>query len=77
MAAVVATLCYWPIGIALAIVLALLGVPLDALLTFGGALDRFAGMAAWWLIFFTPALVYAVLAFPWDQTRGFPSQRGK
>ena len=77
MAAVVATLCYWPIGIAIALVLALLGVPLDAFLTFGGVLNRYAGMAVWWLIVFAPALVYAALVFPWEQTRGFPSQRGK
>lgn len=75
MAAIVATLCYWPIGIAIVVVLAILGVPLDASITFGGALNRYAGMAAWWLMFFAPSLVYAALAFPWEQTRGFP--RGK
>lgn len=77
MAAIVATLCYWPIGIAIAVVFVLFGVPLDAFVTFGGALNRYAGMAAWWLIFFAPALLYAALVFPWDQTRGFPPQRGK
>lgn len=50
MAAIVATLCYWPIGIAIALLLALFGVP---------------------------ALVYAAPVFPWQQTRGFPSQRQK
>jgi len=77
MAAIVATLCYWPIGIAIALLLALLGLPLDAFVTFGGALNRYAGMAAWWLVFFAPALVYAALVLPWEQTRGFPSQNGK
>jgi hypothetical protein len=75
MAALVATLWCVPIGIAIALALALLGLPLDACLTFGGALNRYAGMAAWWLIFFALSLVYAALAFPWQQMRGFP--RGK
>jgi hypothetical protein len=75
MAAIVATLCCGPVGIAIALVLAVLGVPLDAFVTFGGALDRYAGLAAWWLIFFALSLVYAALAFPWEQMRGFP--RGK
>ena len=76
MAAIVATLCYWPMGIAIAVVLALFGVPLDAFLTFGGALNRYAGMAAWWFIVLAPALVYAAVMFPWEETRGFQS-RGK
>ena len=73
-AAIVATLCYWPVGIVIALVLALLGVPLDSFLSFGGALNRFVGMAAWWLIFFAPALVYAALVFPWEQAHGFPPE---
>ena len=77
MAAIVATLWYWPIGIAAAVVLGLFGVPLDELVTFGGALNRFTGMGAWWLIFFAPSLVYAALAFPWEQSHGFPSQSGE
>jgi hypothetical protein len=69
MAAVVATLCYWPLGVVIASLLATLGVPVDTLVSFGGALNRYAGMVAWWLIFFAPALLYAVLVFPWDQAR--------
>jgi hypothetical protein len=75
MAAIVATLCYFPIGIAIALALAWLGVPLDAWLTFGGAVNRYAGMALWWLVFFAPALAYAALVFPWEETRGFPPPR--
>jgi hypothetical protein len=67
MAAIVATLGYWPIGIAIALVLAALGVPLDAWLTFGGAFNRYAGMVLWWLVFFAPSLVYAALVFRWDE----------
>ena len=59
------------------IAVALFGVPVGAFVIFDGALDRYAGMAAWWLIFFGPALVYAAPVFPWQQTRGFPSQRQK
>lgn len=77
MATIVATLCYWHIGITIAVVLAAIGVPLDAFVSFGGAPNRYAEMAVWWLIFFAPALVYAALAFPWEQTRGFPPQRAK
>jgi hypothetical protein len=64
MAAIVATLCYWPLGLAIAAVLSVVGVPVDAFLTFGGALNRYAGMALWWLIVFAPALLYAALLFP-------------
>jgi hypothetical protein len=77
MAAIVATLCYWPVGIAAALVLGGLGVPLDAWLTFGGAFNRYAGMALWWLVVFAPALVYAAFVFPWDETRGFPPPPGR
>ena len=75
MAAIVSTLCCWPIGIAIALVLAMVGVPLDTCVTFGGALGRYAGMATWWLIFFALSLVYAALAFSWEQMRGFPRGR--
>ena len=73
MAAVVATICYWPVGIMVALALAAAGVSLDALLTFGGSLNRYVGMAVWWLVFFAPSLVYAAVVFPWEQTRGFSS----
>ncbi len=76
MAAIAATLCYGLIG-AVALVLAVLGVRLDTLLTFGGAFNRYAGMAAWWLVLFAAAFVYAALAFPWEQTLGFRRQRRK
>ena len=74
MAAIVATICFGPMGIAIASVCALLGVPVDALVTFGGALNHFTGIAVWWLMFFAPALVYTALVFPWEQTRGFSSR---
>ncbi len=76
MAAVVATLLYVPIGIALAVVLAVFGIPVDALATFGGALGTFSGLAVWWLIAFAAACVYAASVFPWrDPVPGGPGKR--
>jgi hypothetical protein len=69
-AAVIATMVYFPLGIALASGLALWGISPDELVTFGGAFNRIAGLLAWWLIVFAPTLVYAGLAFPWAETRG-------
>ena len=65
MAAVVATLLYWPLGIVLAVVFAIVGVPLEGLLTFGSRLGVFAGMLIWWLIGFAVALAYSACVFPW------------
>lgn len=60
MAAIVATLLYPPLGIVLWLLLGLLGVPLEAFVTFGGAIGLYAGMLAWWLVAFALALTYAV-----------------
>ena len=66
MAAIVATMLYPPVAIVLGLLLGLFGVPLDAVVTFGGATNTYAGMLAWWLVAFALALVYAAFAFPWD-----------
>ena len=66
MAAVVATMLYWPIGIAVAVVCALVGFPFSSLVTFGGSLGNFGGMLAWWLVVFGLTLPYAAVMFPWD-----------
>ena len=66
MTAVVATMLYWPIGIGLAVICALIGFPFKSLVTFGGALGSFAGMMAWWLAVFVLTLPYAAVMFPWD-----------
>lgn len=65
MAAIVATLLCLPIG-ALVALLAFLAfdVPLLGFLTFGGALNVFAGLLAWWMVAFLAALLYAVFAMP-------------
>ena len=65
MGAIVATLAYFPLGIGLALVLALLGIPLGAVLTFGGTFNTWLGLFAWWLLFFVGASIYAACAFPW------------
>ena len=71
MAAIVATLLYWPLGLVAALALYLAAIPFEAFLTFGGALNRPSGMLAWWLIVFVVALVYAAIVFPWDMRQDF------
>jgi len=66
MTVIVATMLYWPIGIGLAVVCALIGVPFKSLVTFGGSLETVAGMLAWWLIVLAATLPYAAVMFPWD-----------
>jgi hypothetical protein len=73
MGAIVATLLYCPVGLALVLVLALFGVSFGAVVTFGGALNTLAGLFAWWLLVFAGACVYAALAFPWgDKALAWP-----
>lgn len=60
MAAIVATLMYLPVGAILALsAFAVLGISLDAFLTFGRALNGFQGLLAWWALGFLAALPYA------------------
>ena len=62
--AIVATLVYFPAAVAVACVLTLFGVPVENLVTFGGALDTLFGLFAWWLLAFVGACIYAARAFP-------------
>lgn len=64
-AIVVATILYVPAGLVLAVVLTPFGISLQALATFGGRLELFPGLVAWWLIVLVPALVYTAFMFPW------------
>lgn len=73
MAAVVATLAYFPLGFVLIVVFRVAGVGFDALISFGGALPMMLGLLAWWLLFFAAALVYAAVLFAWA---GPPPRRG-
>lgn len=75
MAAIVATLVYFPLGLALALALRIAGVSVHAWLTFGGALHAFLGLVAWWLLFFVASCVYAACFFPWDEkVLGWPKR---
>ena len=69
MAAVVATLAYFPLGIAVGLTLYAFDVPPDTVLTFGGALNTIFGLVAWWLVVFIIACTYAACAFPWEMRR--------
>jgi hypothetical protein len=65
MAAIVATLLCVPAGALLALLAyVFLDVPVQRLLTFGGALHAFAGLLAWWTVAFVAAVVYAGFAMP-------------
>ena len=76
MTAVVATMLYWPIGIGLAVICALVGFPFNSMVTFGGYLGIVAGMLAWWLVVFVATLPYAAVMFPWDaKVDGFRASR--
>lgn len=70
MAGVVTTALYVPVLAALAFAIKLFGVPLHAVLTFGGSLGVAAGLAAWWAILFIPAVAYSAWMMPW---RGKPN----
>ena len=63
MAALVATMAYFPLGLALIWVLHLGGVGFETLISFGGALPVLIGLMVWWMLFFAAALVYAVFVF--------------
>lgn len=73
MAAIVASLLYWPAAVVVAFVCTLIGVPAEGLATFGGTLGMFAGMVAWWFVAFALVLPYVACVFPWGaKTDGFP-----
>ena len=67
MAAIVATLVYWPVGIALLLLLKLLGISFEAVVTFGGLFNTLFGLFVWWLLAFAGSCIYAAYAFPWGE----------
>lgn len=77
MAAIVATMLYWPLGLIVVVLFSLLGFSPDTFITFDGHLNRYVGLVAWWLVAFAAALIYAALAFPWAQTHGFDARVGR
>ena len=76
MAAIVATLLYVPAGLALLLLLALFGIPIDAVVTFGGFFNTLLGLFAWWLLAFAIACIYVACAFPWgDKVLAWPRKK--
>ena len=66
MAAVVATLLYWPLVLVVALGLRFFGIPPERIATFDGTFNLLVGLVAWWLLAFAVACVYAATVFPWD-----------
>ena len=67
MAAISATLMCLPVAGLLALfAYAALDISFHSFLTFGGTLNNFAGVLAWWALAFLAALPYAVYAMPWS-----------
>lgn len=76
MAAIVATLLYFPLGAALALMLRVAGIAFETFATFDGVVGLFAGLVVWWLIVFAGALVYAACLFPWgEKVLGWPRKK--
>ena len=76
MAALVATMAYFPFGLALIFLLRIAGLSYETLITFGGSFGMVVGLIAWWLLVFTGAFVYAALVFPWgDKEFGWPRKK--
>jgi len=67
MAAVVATLVYLPVGIAVALTLRAVGVSFEAWLTLGELLHPAQGLVVWWLFLFLGSCGYAAWLFPWSE----------
>ena len=65
MAAIVTTALYVPLGVLIALSFLAAGVSLESVVTFGGLLPAFGGLAALWGILFVPALVYSAFVMPW------------
>ena len=75
MAAIVATLAYFPLGLALIFLVRIAGLSYQALLTFGGSFGTFVGLVVWWLLVFSGAFIYTAFVFPWgDKEFGWPGQ---
>jgi hypothetical protein len=76
MGAIVATLLYWPLVVAVALALALLGIPYQPVATFGGTFSTWLGLIAWWLLAFAGACIYAACVYPWtDEMLAWPGEK--
>ena len=67
MGAIVATLAYFPAGLALALAFGLFEVSFEKFVRFGGAFNIFFGLVVWWLLAFAGACVYAAFVYPWGE----------
>ena len=67
LAAIVASLVYFPAVALLALISRFSGISFYAFMTFGGAFNTFSGLLAWWLLAFAGACIYAIVAFPWKE----------
>jgi len=67
MAAVVATLVYLPVGVAVALALRAFGVSFEAWLTLGQGLHPSLGLLVGWLFLFLGSCGYAAWLFPWSE----------
>ena len=76
MAAIVATLVYFPVGIAVLLVLKVFGVSFEAVVTFGGLFNTLLGLFVWWLLAVAGSCIYAACAFPWgEKVRAWPRKK--
>ena len=76
MAALVATMAYFPFGLALIFLLRIAGLGYETLITFGGSFGLFVGLIAWWLLVFAGAFIYAAFMFPRrDKEFGWPGKK--
>jgi hypothetical protein len=76
LAAIVATLLYFPLGLAIVLVLRIAGIGFETVATFGGLFGVFLGLMIWWLLVFAGAFAYAACLFPWrDKVLGWPKKQ--
>jgi hypothetical protein len=76
MAAIVATLAYFPLGFIVGLMLRVFGVSFTAFVTFGAAVAPLIGLLLWWLLLFAGACIYAACLFPWgDEVLGWPRKK--
>ena len=66
LAAICASLLYWPAALVIVLCFALFGVAPEGVVTLGGSLGVFSGMLAWWLFLFIGVLPCLVCVFPWN-----------
>ena len=73
MGAIVASLLYFPLGVALALALRVAGISFQAFVTFGGAFNVLPGLVIWWLLVFAGACIYTACLIPWgERVIGWP-----